>query len=122
MSMINDYNHTLPNLELSILGKVRILEKRRLFLQRGFYSGVSSVSLLATIFSLKYINDTLVVSGVCDYISMVFYDYSVVYYWKELLLSIAESLPFLTFALAMSVVSLFMWSTVKSIKIYDIRY
>jgi hypothetical protein len=120
--MINDYNHTLPNLELSILGKVRILEKRRLFLQRGFYSGVSSVSLLATIFSLKYINDTLVVSGVCDYISMVFYDYSVVYYWKELLLSIAESLPFLTFALAMSVVSLFMWSTVKSIKIYDIRY
>lgn len=119
--MIKEYNQTLPNLEQEIIGKIHKMQKRDVLIKQISYSLISIVSLAGTIFSGFYIVNVVAISGAFQYVSLVFYDMSVLAYWKEISLSIAESFPFFGFAIGLSVLSLFFWSILKSLRVQEFK-
>jgi hypothetical protein len=115
--MIKDYNQTCFGLEKEIVGKIKALESNKLLLGQFVYGSIAFVSLGGFIVSLFYLTNTLSVSGVYEYISLLLSDFTIVSYWKELSYSIVESLPFFEIALSLGILALFLWSILKNIKI-----
>jgi len=66
------------------------------------YSGLSLLSLVGSIFSIKILVEQFIRLGFFDYLSLVFSDSSVIAtYWKEYTLTLADSLPFASFGLSL---------------------
>lgn len=114
--MIKDYNQILPGLEQDIIKKINKLENNRLFVKRITYSSVSLVSLFGIVQYITYIFKAISVSGAFEYVTLPFYDISLITYWKELILSIAESFPFMEFGITLFIAGLFIWS-IKNLQV-----
>jgi len=71
-------------------------KKRRITKWKVFgYSGLSILSLVGSVFSIKILVEQFIRLGFFDYLSLVFSDSSVItIYWKEYTLTLADSLPF----------------------------
>ncbi len=108
--MIKGYNQTSPSLEQDILKKIREIQNRQILLRKLGYGLLSLTSLAGIIMSVMYVIKAMTVSGAFEYIFLAFSDASSLSYWKELLLSIAESFPFFEFSVSLAVVGLFFWS------------
>lgn len=117
MSMIKDYYKTLPGLEQDIISKIRKLERKGLFIKQSIFGAVALVSFAGIIPSGLYIAKALSTSGLSGYLSLMFSDVGALSYWKELALSILESLPFLGLAIGLGVTGLFLWSLLKTVRI-----
>lgn len=117
IGMIKDYNQILPNLEQDIISKINKLERRSLVIKQSMYSLVSVISLIGTIFSFSYLINIIKVSGAFEYATLIFYDMSVIIYWKEISLSVAESVPFLVLAASFGIMGIFTWSILKAARI-----
>lgn len=116
-NMIKDYNQILPGLEQDIISKIKGLERRSLMVKQSLYFFLSIMSFIGTIFSISYLINIIKVSGAFEYASLIFYDISMISYWKELSLSVAESVPFLALAVSLSIIGIFTWSLLKAMKI-----
>ena len=84
----------------------RILEKERSStrLRFGFYLSVAGLSCLALVPALRYAGQELSQSGFFDYLSLAFSDGGTVFaYWREFVLSLAESAPVFGIAIVLSV-------------------
>ena len=108
-----------PDLGLkeSILNKIEKESKKKAvfsFILGGF---TSVTSILAAIYSIVLIVKDYYVSGLSEYISLVFSDSSVVFgLWKEYIYSIVESLPFVTMTVTLVSLWIFIWSIRYMIK------
>ena len=112
--MIKDYNQTLPGLEQDIISKIHRIQKRRIFIRQASYGLLSLGSFGGVIASGIYVKNILLTSGSLEYFSLLFSDAGILSYWKELSLSIAESLPIFGLAMLCGVGALFLWSAMRT--------
>lgn len=78
-------------------------------------SFVSFISFLISIPIISQIITSFTQSGFYNYISIIFSDSDVVFiYWKEILISLIESLPVIGIASLLAIAVVFIWSTIKA--------
>ena len=78
-------------------------------------SFVSFISFLISIPIISQIITSFTQSGFYNYISIIFSDSDVAFiYWKEILISLIESLPVLGIASLLTIALVFIWSTIKA--------
>jgi hypothetical protein len=105
-------NITFPgDLEVHIIQKIRIVEKRAKIRRLIGLGVVSATSFTGIVTMGIYLGNAMSNSGVTEYVSVVASDSgSIGAYWKELALSVAESLPVLGVIALLTAVGVFMWS------------
>jgi len=76
------------------------------------FGGLTSLtSVLAMVYSLVLIVKDYYISGLSEYVSLIFSDSSTILsFWKEFIFSVVESLPFLTMTLTLFSLWIFVWS------------
>jgi hypothetical protein len=119
--MIKGYLQNLPGLEQEIIGKIHKLEKRKLLYKQVVYGLVSILSLLSIVPAVIYIINSFSTSSAYEYVSLIFTNIEILSYWKELSLSILESIPFLGLAIGLGVLGIFLWSIAKTLKVQEMR-
>lgn len=72
-------------------------------------------------YSGNYVLDLLELSGSYEYFSLIFSNTEVLAYWKELSLSIIESLPFAELTTFLGITALCLWSISQIAKIQIIK-
>lgn len=100
-----------PGLAFSILNKMVMHDKKmtRFKLWTGTFTGIASLVTLVPVFQILL--DNLTHSGFYDYFSLIFSDSGLMFsYWKELILSLAESLPMMSIILTLSLIFIFFLS------------
>ena len=76
---------------------------------------VSVTSLLISIPIISSLITSFTQSGFYNYLSIIFSDSDVaITYWKEILMSLAESLPVIGITSLFVVMAIFTWSTIKA--------
>ena len=119
--MINGYNKKLEGLELSIINNINAIKIRKLQIKQSIYEIVSVLSLIAIMPVIYYIINSFSSSAIYDYITLIFYDINALAYWKELSLSILESMPFMGLAVGLGFVAIFLLSILKTLKIQVLK-
>jgi hypothetical protein len=119
--MIKGYLQNLPGLEQDIIKELHKLERRRLFFKQGIYELISIISFLSIIPATVYIVDSFSTSGIYEYISLIFTNIETLSYWKELSLSLLESIPFLGLAIGFGVLGIFLWSMVRALDAHRMK-
>jgi hypothetical protein len=99
-----------------ILQRLHLLERRALRVRLFLLSALSIISLGGMITSFFSLGRTIAQSGFSEYLYLVFSDYTILAtYWKEISLSLLETLPVLSLASALVVIGLFIWSSTKTV-------
>lgn len=81
-------------------------------------STVSALSVIASIPIISQIITSFTQSGFYNYLSIIFSDFDVaIVYWKEILISLAESLPVIGILALLIVLTVFTWSVLKTASI-----
>ena len=119
--MIKGYLQNLPGLEQDIIKELHKLERRKLFFKQGIYELISIISFLSIIPATVYIIDSFSNSSIYEYISLIFTDIETLSYWKELSLSLLESIPFLELAIGFGVLGIFLWSMVRTLNVHRMK-
>lgn len=104
-------------LEKNIIEKINKKAKQSAFI-RFVYSWIimigSSVSIIPAVI---YLNKNLHSSGFYDYFSLIFLENTKLFsIWKEISMSLAESLPFMALAIFLAIIGIFVWSLSKITK------
>ncbi|MEY2664878.1 MAG: hypothetical protein RIT04_686 [Candidatus Parcubacteria bacterium] len=97
----------------------RIHNAERTAARRHFFGlgAVALASLTSLVPITSYLSQALTKSGAYEYISLILSDgTTLVTYWRELSISIAESLPVFGFAVLLGVTALFLWSLGKTVR------
>ena len=95
-----------PNLAKNIWQNLIIRNKNIARLKLGIFSFISLFSLIGLVPALKILLNDLTQSGIYEYLSLISSSgNSIFYYWKEFLLSIAESLPTMSIVLSLKYVA-----------------
>jgi hypothetical protein len=107
-----------------ILARINTEEKRAMRLKAWAFGSASFASLGFSLWAVVYLVGNLNETGFCQYLSLLFSgDSTVYYYWKEISLSIAESLPIVSIILFLTAIGFFIWSITKlTYKTYEFRY
>lgn len=75
------------------------------------FSSLGFISLLGTMPALKMLTEDLSQSGIYEYLSLAFYDSSILLsYYQEISASLAEALPLMSTIIFLSLVFMFFWS------------
>jgi hypothetical protein len=108
---------TLPDtsaphyLTARIIERVSFLRRRTAVIRACIFGSVSLISLTALMPVIQYASDEFYLSGFMDYINLFFSDHDVVLNsWREVSLTLLQSLPALPLALGCALVTLFIWS------------
>lgn len=105
------------NLSNNIWSVVTTRNKRITRIKLWAFSFIGFASLAGLIPAWRVLSNDLTQSGLYDYLSLVFSNNgSVLSYWKELTLSIAESLPTMSIVLSLSLVFIFFLSFKYAVK------
>jgi hypothetical protein len=104
-------------LEDHIISKINKIRNRRLIFNKSLYVLVSIISLTSLIYISKLVVSIFMNSGIYEYLSLFFVDITVLIYWKELLYSIIEAIPYTELSILLGFISLFIWSLRKITKI-----
>jgi len=92
-------------LVLTIWNDITIRNKRMMHFKLWAFSSISLASLIGLIPILRSLSSDLTQSGIYDYLSLLFSNNgSISFYWRELALSIAESLPTMGIILSLSLI------------------
>lgn len=79
---------------------------------------VSFVSVATSVPIISHIFTSFTQSGFYNYLSIIFSDSDVaLVYWKEILISLAESLPVIGIVGLLTVTAIFVWSILKAVSI-----
>ena len=117
--MVNKLRQINPPTELEgvILGKIQEKEKRNAFVQ-CVVGGIFAIgSCIGTISAFLYMGKSIGTSGFYEYVSLLFSDSgSLLSYWKEFSMSLAESLPLFGLTIALILIGIFIWSLSKTTK------
>ncbi len=108
-------------LEDSIINSINRLKYRYMVIKQLSYIFVLIFSLFGLIYSAQYVAKIFIESAIYEYISLIFVSTTVLQYWKEILYSVIESIPFLELAVLMSMISVLIWSISKIAKIQIIK-
>ena len=119
--MIKGYLQNLPGLEQDIIKELHKLERRKLFFKQGVYELMSIISFLSIIPATVYIVDSFSNSSIYEYAWLMLTDIETLSYWKELSLSLLESIPFLGLAMGFGVLGIFLWSMVRTINVHRMK-
>jgi len=115
--MIKGYNSVQRGLEQEIIYKINKLERKRLVFKQGVYELISLISFIGIIPAVIYIVNSFSNSGAYEYMTLVFSDIETLIYWKELMFSILESMPFLALALGLGILAIFLWSIFRTVRL-----
>ncbi len=102
-----------PNIELKdkIWRSIALRNKRNTYLKMGFFSFFGIGSLLGLIPMLKILFSDFTQSGFYEYLSLVFSSKGQFFsYWRELVYSLAESLPTMSIILSLALLFIFFLS------------
>jgi hypothetical protein len=98
-------------LKENIIHKIDKEAKKKAVFAFVFGGLTSLTSVLAMIYSFVLVVKDYYVSGLSEYISLVFSDSSIILsLWKEFIFSVVDSLPFLTITLILVLLWIFIWS------------
>jgi len=76
---------------------------------------VSMLSLIASIPIIYQVIASFTQSGIYNYLSLIFSDSDVIIvYWKEILVTLAESVPTISIISLLAILAVFAWSTLKA--------
>lgn len=108
---------SLPvNLEKIVLMRLDKEQKRMIKVHLFIFGLVDVLAFAGLVASLFNITRLLATSGFGQYLSLIFSDSgAVVYYWQELVMTLAESLPALGVIVLLSTLGVLVWSLVKTI-------
>ncbi len=112
-----EYVKPSQNLETKIINRISLLQRRRLFIKQSVYSLITVPSLIGSIYLGNYSAKAFIESGVYEYLSLIVSNINVIVYWKDLSLTIIESLPFLELSIFLGFCGLCLWSLSKIMKI-----
>ncbi len=99
------------NLALNVWNTISIRNKHIKTIKIWGFSFASLASLVSFIPAWKALTSDLTQSGIYDYFSIIFSNNgSILSYWKELSLSIIESLPTMSIVLSLSLIFVFILS------------
>ena len=102
---------SLQNLRNNIISGIILEEYRRAKLYFFFFITTLFASVAGVAFSLKYLAESFYQSGFYEYISLMFSGDNVVFsYWKELSLSLVDSIPILGVIVFLSTLGILVWS------------
>ncbi len=101
-------------LKEQIVMRIKYLERRSLMIRLLLLAILSTSSLVAVILSFYSLGRALAKSGFFEYFSLVTDTSVITTYWKEVAFSLVESLPFLSIALMLAVIDIFIWSGSKT--------
>lgn len=91
--------------------RITALERRSARVRSALFGALSLVSLAALVPALQYAGQQFYASGFYDYFTLLFSDSSLALaYWRELGLSLLESLPSLALLLLIPIVAMLLWS------------
>jgi len=93
-----------PLLFSAILHRIEIAQRRQAIIQLAFFSSVTLVSLVLIVPAYQYLMIGFSQSGFYQYLSLLSEGTLILSYWKEIALSLVESLPILGFAALLSVI------------------
>jgi len=102
--------HPESRLSDDILLFIRIRQARKNNIKFWIYSSTGVVSFVGLFFSIKLLIADFIQSGFYEYLSLVFSDSKALSYWKEITLSITESLPMTNLIISLSLVFIFLLS------------
>ena len=116
LNRIEDKDISVPNnLTEGIVLRINDRERHNSKIKALGLSFVSLASFLLSIPIISQIITSFTQSGIYNYISIIFSDSDVaITYWKEISLSLAESLPILAITSLLAVLAIFTWSTLKA--------
>ncbi len=86
-------------------------EHRKAKMYLLFFTTTLGLSLVAVILSLKYLAESFYQSGFYEYLSLLLSGDGAIYsYWKELSLSLVDSMPIIGIIAFLVAVGVFVWS------------
>lgn len=104
------------NLEQSILFRLDQEQKKHAKIQLVVFSLVDLASLAGLAASLVFLSNLFAQSGFIQYLLLIFSDSSLLFsFWRELAMSLAESLPVFGVIVLFSFVIVLAWSLAKTI-------
>ncbi len=111
-------SHNPPHgLETAILSRIRRAEKNAARTRFVLLTSLATSSLFSMIPSVTYLLNSFSQSGFYHYLSLIISDNTVLaLYWKELTLSLIESLPLLGLIAFLSATAVFVWSGTKALR------
>ena len=107
-----------PQSELSsqILASIQLLQRRQVRMRVVFFGVVALTASTVGLVTLLYLYHAFMDAELQAYISLAFSGDAVVYmYWKELFVSILESLPLLYIITLLSALLFFVWSSAHAL-------
>ena len=98
-----------PDLADNILRALLVRQKHQAQLKLWIFALVGIISFAGLVPALKTLSTDFAQSGFSEYFSLIFGSGSILSYWKELFLSLAESLPTMSiiFTLSLAFICLF---------------
>ena len=101
----------------AILQRVKILQKRAVRVRFALESTLAGGSFTALVYVGVYAWHSFNQSGFYEYLSLVSSDSAtLVHYWRELSLSLIETLPIISLIVLLATASAFAWSFMKTIQ------
>ncbi|MCX6715989.1 MAG: hypothetical protein NT077_03150 [Candidatus Taylorbacteria bacterium] len=123
--MSNDYKRLFKNLkqikpapgfEMQVISNIHIFDMREARVRTWSFGSIAAVALVLAMVVGKYLYGAFLQSGFYEYLSLAFSGDSTVYtYWKELSISIAESIPIIGLAVLLVIVTVLIWSGAQAI-------
>ena len=110
--------HVSPpfDLERNIWSRLSQEQKRQAKIHLAAFAVLDAFAVVGLVTSIIYLSNIFSRSGFGHYLSLVLSDSNMlVSYWQELGLSLAESLPVLGFIAFLSVSTVLIWSSAKTI-------
>ena len=102
----------------SIMFKIDIKARQYAKVKTLGLSTVSALSIIASVPIISQIITSFTQSGFYNYLSIIFSDGDVaIVYWKEILLTLAESLPVFAIISLLIVLAIFTWSALMTASI-----
>lgn len=115
--LINNPVKMPDQLESMIMQEIAVKSRRRARLHVIEFGVLNLGSIIGGIAAVLFLLKGFAQSGLSDYISLLFSDSSsMISIWKELILSVAESTPFISTAAFLTAILLFLWSLGKFTK------
>jgi hypothetical protein len=121
------YMNSVPppkGFEGRVLSAIAGEESRFARIKKWAFGGSSLASFGLSVWAVIYLAGSIKQSGFGQYLSLIFSENgAVLAYWKELSLSLAESLPIFGVIMFLATVGLFIWSITKiNYKKYELQF
>jgi hypothetical protein len=99
-----------------VLAMISMEEKRMAKVRTWIFGSASVASFGLSLWAVIYLVESVKQSGFWQYFSLIFTDKVALTYWRELSLSLVESLPIVSVIVFLAAVGFFIWSFSKAVE------